>query len=84
MDLVHHLNDDNKELKKLCASIIFKVSPNYQNFIMNKLPSRTILQCKAKIEINLRMNFTFLLNIKTLRKIADIYTKNRHMVKKTF
>jgi hypothetical protein len=34
MDLVHHLSDDNKELKKLCASIIFKVSPYYNNRVV--------------------------------------------------
>jgi hypothetical protein len=26
MDMVHHLTDENMELKKLCASAIFKVS----------------------------------------------------------
>jgi hypothetical protein len=26
VDMVHHLTDNNRELKKLCASAIFKVS----------------------------------------------------------
>jgi hypothetical protein len=34
-DIVQHLTDDNKELKKLCASAIFKVSKVLPDHFVN-------------------------------------------------